>query len=128
MCVSFSDMGHSKAEREIESHESGKTEIETRLKPFTIKTQAHQIEALDIVSEMMEMSRSALVVKLINHYLGQAVYDFLSSYNSVFSHDKPEEVVVLDHIEGLLATKYPDLSPEAKSFIINSVSKIAFEM
>ena len=56
---------------------------------------------------MMEMSRSALVVKLINHYLGQAVYDFLSSYNSVFSHDKPEEVVVLDHIEGLLATKYP---------------------
>ena len=69
MCVSFSDMGHSKAEREIESHESGKTEIETRLKPFTIKTQAHQIEALDIVSEMMEISRSALVVKLINHYL-----------------------------------------------------------
>ena len=128
MCVSFSDMGHSKAEREIESHESGKSEVETRLKPFTIKTQAHQIEALDVVAEMMEISRSALVVKLINHYLGQAVYDFLSSYNSVFSHDKPEEVVVLDHIETLLATKYPDLSPEAKNFILHSASKIAFDM
>lgn len=128
MCVSFSDMGQTKAEREIDDHEKGRSDVETKLKPFTIKMQSHQIESLDVISEMMEISRSALVVKLINHYLGQAVYDYLSSYNSVFSHDKPEEVVVLEHIEALLATKYPDLSEESKKFIVNSVAKVAFDM
>jgi len=127
MCVSFSNMGQSKAEREIEDHENGQTEVQTKLKPFTIKTQAHQIEALDVVSELMGISRSALVVKLINHYLGQAIYEYLSGYNSVFSHEKPEQVIVLEDLEKIL-NKSEGLSKEARQFLITAISSVAFDM
>lgn len=127
MCVSFSNMGQSKAEREIEDHENGQTEVQTKLKPFTIKTQAHQIEALDVVSELMGISRSALVVKLINHYLGQATYEYLSGYNSVFSHEKPEEVIVLEDLEKIL-NKSEGLSKEARQFLTTAISSVAFDM
>lgn len=127
MCVSFSDMGHSKAERDIESVESGNVDIQTKLKPFTIKTQAHQIEALDVIAELMGISRSALVVKLINHHLGQAAFDYLAGYNSVFHHEKPQEVVVLEDLEKTL-NKSEDLSKEARQFLINAVSSVAFDM
>lgn len=127
MCVSFSDMGHSKAERDIESVESGNIDIQTKLKPFTIKTQSHQIEALDVVSELMGISRSALVVKLINHYLGQATFDYLAAYNSLFTHENPPEVVVLDDLEKAL-DKTQDLSKEARQFLIKAVSSVAFDM
>ena len=126
MCVSFADMGHSKAELDIENHEQGKSELQTKLKPFTIKTQVHQIESLDLVSEKMGISRSALVVKLINHYLGQAVYDYLSGYNAVFSNTSPEEVLVLDELEKLLNSS--EVSPEARHFLTSAVASVAFDM
>ena len=122
MCQSFSNLGSSAAEREIEQAEknsdSSLMSIRSETKPFTTKVDAHVIESLDAVAQSLGISRNTLVVKLINHYLGAAFEDFHAGRFIVFDHtcsmeEKTSEQFVLKELEKIT----PNLSPEAKRYL-----------
>ena len=62
------------------------------------------------------MTRNALVLKLINQYLGQAFAEYSTGYNSVFHiPDVSEEQQIIRHIESL--TDHADVSDQAKEYV-----------
>lgn len=124
MTISFSEMGTLKAKDDIESSENGGPMPSSPLKPFTIKAPEHLIEVLDVVASIVGLSRSALVVSLLENCLAQSLYSFLSSYTFEFVLDGPEENRVLNHLEKLLNES--KCSPEARSFLLRSVADYAF--
>ena len=85
MCQSFGTMGLAKAEAEINAHEQDSASaVSSEIKPFTTKAPTHVIEGLDLLAGHFGMTRNALVLKLINQYLGQAFAEYSTGYNSVF--------------------------------------------
>lgn len=117
MCQSFGNMGLSKAEAEINAHEQNNaSSLTSEIKPFTTKAPTHVIEALDLLAGHFGMTRNALVLKLINQYLGQAFSEYSSGYNSVFSNpDVSDEQQIIRDIESL--TKQADVSEQTKDYV-----------
>lgn len=117
MCQSFGNMGLSKAEAEINAHEQNNaSSLTSEIKPFTTKAPTHVIEALDLLAGHFGMTRNALVLKLINQYLGQAFSEYSSGYNSVFSNpDVSDEQQIIRDIESL--TDQADVSDQAKQYV-----------
>ena len=64
---------------------------------------------------MIGVSRSALIVKLFEQYLGQATYDYLDGYNSLAGHEKPIEIVISEDLDERLEAS--DLSDSAKQYL-----------
>lgn len=126
MCQSFDSMGYASAEREIELAENtSNPKVRSEIKPFTTKTDAHVIEALDVVASSMGISRNTLVVKLINHYLPQAFIEFQEARFSVFSTtcsempEKTSEQFVLNALTHI--TESTDMSDEARNYLNSSI-------
>ena len=117
MCQSFGAMGYAKAEQEINAHEKDSAAaLSSEIKPFTTKAPVHVIEALDLLAGHFGMTRNALVLKLINQYLGQAFTEYSSSYNSVFSTpDISDEQAVINDMNHLAENS--DISEEAKEYL-----------
>ena len=115
MCQSFGNMGLSK--EEINAHEQNNaSSLTSEIKPFTTKAPTHIIEALDLLAGHFGMTRNALVLKLINQYLGQAFSEYSSGYNSVFSNpDVSDEQQIIRDIESL--TDQADVSDQAKQYV-----------
>ncbi|MGQ7365891.1 hypothetical protein ACTGWM_09975, partial [Streptococcus suis] len=90
--------------------------LSSEIKPFTTKAPVHVIEALDLLAGHFGMTRNALVLKLINQYLGQAFTEYSSSYNSVFSTpDISDEQAVINDMNHLAESS--DISEEAKEYL-----------
>ena len=129
MCQSFSNLGSSAAEREIEQAEknsdSSLMSIRSETKPFTTKVDAHVLESLDLVAGSMGVSRNTLVVKLINHYLPMAFDSFHSSRFQVFKDtcsSMPEdnsEQFVLNSLTALLESS--ECSENARNYLTRGV-------
>ena len=117
MCQSFGAMGYAKAEQEINAHEKDSAAaLSSEIKPFTTKAPVHVIEALDLLAGHFGMTRNALVLKLINQYLGQAFTEYSSSYNSVFHNPDVSDVQqIINDIENL--TEHSDVSEQAKEYV-----------
>ncbi|WP_104499428.1 hypothetical protein [Acinetobacter indicus] len=117
MCQSFGNMGLSKAEAEINAHEQNNaSSLTSEIKPFTTKAPTHIIEALDLLAGHFGMTRNALVLKLINQYLGQAFSEYSSGYNSVFNNpDVSDEQQIIGDVESL--TEQADVSEQAKDYV-----------
>ena len=117
MCQSFGNMGLSKAEAEINAHEQNNaSSLTSEIKPFTTKAPTHIIEALDLLAGHFGMTRNALVLKLINQYLGQAFSEYSFGYNSVFNNpDVSDEQQIIRDIESL--TEQADVSEQAKEYV-----------
>ena len=81
---------------------------------------------MDFLAEMIGVSRSALIVKLFEQYLGQATYDYLDGYNSLAGHEKPIEIVISEDLDERLEAS--DLSDSAKQYLKNGLYRVAFEM
>lgn len=123
----FSNMGHLNAVTELEKEmDSNTAPIHSPLKAFSLKVPEHVLESLDFLAEMIGVSRSALIVKLFEQYLGQATYDYLDGYNSLAGHEKPIEVVISEDLEERLEAS--DLSDSAKQYLKNGLYRVAFEM
>ena len=117
MCQSFGTMGLAKAEAEINAHEQDSASaVSSEIKPFTTKAPTHVIEGLDLLAGYFGMTRNALVLKLINQYLGQAFAEYSTGYNSVFHNpDVSDEQQIIRHIESL--TDQADVSGQAKEYV-----------
>lgn len=117
MCLSFYEIGHAKAEQEINSNEANPLlSIDSEIKPFTTKVPAHVLESLDIVANATGMSRNAFVTKLIEVYLPQAFTEHSLGYARVFTHpDKTDEQLVLEDLEQVQARF--EASPEACKYL-----------
>ena len=104
MCLSFGSMGSAKAEQDINAHEQDKASaVFSEIKPFTTKAPVHVIEALDLFASHLGMTRNALVLKLLNQYMGQAFTEYSIGYNSLFNTpDKTDEQVVIDGLNNFL--------------------------
>lgn len=123
----FSNMGHLNAVTELEKEMDNNTSlIHTPLKIFSLKVPEHVLESLDFLAEMMGVSRSALIVKVFEQYLGQATYDYLDGYNSLSGHERPIESVISEDLDNRLNAS--DLSDEAKQYLKNGLYRVAFEM
>ena len=85
--MTFSDLGHEKAQLEFNSKRKILLAVQSEVKPFTTKAPVHVIEALDLIAEDFGMSRNAFVLKLLEVYLGHAYVDYESSYGSAFGED-----------------------------------------
>lgn len=116
MTISFSEMGRLKAKQDIETSENGGATPSSPLKPFTIKAPEYLVEVLDVVASIVGLSRSALVVSLLENCLAESLYSFLSSYTFEFVIDAPEENRVLNHLEKILNDS--GCSAEARSFYL----------
>ena len=117
MCQSFGTMGLAKAEAEINAHEQDSASaVSSEIKPFTTKAPTHVIEGLDLLAGHFGMTRNALVLKLINQYLGQAFAEYSTGYNSCFSQSRCFRCSAIIHdIENL--TEQSDVSEQAKEYI-----------
>lgn len=120
MCQSFGAMGYAKAEQEINSEQANVPNISSEIKPFTTKAPVHVIESLDVIAGHFGITRNALVLKLINQYLGQAFSEYSTSYNSIFSNPDVSDIQQVIHdIEAL--TIQSDASQEAKDYLCGLV-------
>lgn len=119
MCMSFGDMGYAKAEREINEHETNNAAaVSSEIKPFTTKAPSHVIESLDLIANYLGVTRNALVLKLINQYLGQAFTEFSLGYNRPFSNpDKTDEQLVITDLEAMLKASKDEVSPQAEDYL-----------
>ena len=55
--MSFSDLGHEKAQLEIQQEQDNSPlAVQSEIKPFTTKAPVHVIEALDVIAEDFGMS------------------------------------------------------------------------
>ena len=111
--MSFSQLGHERAQIEINESPSVFSEI----KPFTTKAPVHVIESLDLISEELGISRNAFVLEIINSYLGSAFADYYSSYGSAIGEDPVQ--FVNDQLYKIFESK--PLSPEAKKYLEHCV-------
>ena len=111
--MSFSKLGHERAQIEIDESPSVFSEI----KPFTTKAPVHVIESLDLISEEFGISRNAFVLEILNSYLGSAFADYYSAYGSALGEDSVQSVN--DHLYKLFESK--PLSPEAKKYLEHCV-------
>ncbi len=87
--MSFQTIGEVKAAKDIEQHEL--TSINSSSKPFSFKIPTHIVEAIDICSNHMGMSRNQLVNKIIVTYLAQAFSEFVDGYSSAFVDESSSE-------------------------------------
>ena len=116
--MSFSHLGHEKAELEIQQQQEALPQsIYSEIKPFTTKAPSHVIEALDIVSEDFGMSRNAFVLKLIESYLGSAFVDYNNAYGAAFNEDP--HTFPVSQLENLINKSNP--SPEARQFLERTI-------
>ena len=117
MCQSFGTMGLAKAEAEINAHEQDSASaVASEIKPFTTKAPTHVIEGLDLLAGHFGMTRNALVLKLINQYLGQAFAEYSTGYNSVFHNPEVSDVQqIINDIENL--TGHSEVSEQAKEYV-----------
>lgn len=114
MCMSFEQLGISKAEYEMNVQEQDQRSEKPEIKPFTTKAPVHLIEALDTVASYMNMNRNALVLKLINQYLPQAFISYSIGYAKTVS-DHADQQDVLSDLENML--KNAQISDEASSLL-----------
>lgn len=117
MCQSFGNMGLAKAESEINAHEQNSpSAVSSEIKPFTTKAPTHVIESLDLLAGHFGMTRNALVLKLLNQYLGQAFAEYATGYNSIFHNPDVSDVQqIINDIEHL--TEQSDVSEKAKEYV-----------
>lgn len=118
MCMSFGQLGTSKAEYEMNTHEdisASKPEI----KPFTTKAPVHVVEALDAIATHMNMNRNALVLKLINQYLPQAFIEYSVSYNQAINNGFADDKDVITDMD--LMIKNVELSKEAEKYLQDAI-------
>lgn len=116
--MDFTQMGYVKAESEIQSHEEKHaSSVYSEIKPFTTKAPTHVIESLDCLADAFSLSRNALVLGLLENYLGNAFLDYQQGYGSVLG--ETDEQFFLTRLEDLL--KKSNLSNEAKSYLERSV-------
>ena len=113
MCQSFGTMGLAKAEAEINAHEQDSASaVSSEIKPFTTKAPTHVIEGLDLLAGHFGMTRNALVLKLINQYLGQAFAEYSTGYNNPEVSDVQQ---IINDIENL--TGHSEVSEQAKEYV-----------
>ncbi len=118
MCMSFGQLGTSKAEYEMNANEHT-SESKPEIKPFTTKAPVHVVEALDAIASHMNMNRNALVLKLINQYLPEAFVSYSIGYNQAINNGFAEDKDVITDMD--LMIKNAELSPEAEKFIQESI-------
>ncbi|NHC05049.1 hypothetical protein G9F31_15025 [Acinetobacter sp. 187] len=119
MSLSFSELGAAQAE-------NSKEELDVLIKPFTTKAPIHIVESLDLIANYMQISRNALVLKLIDQYLGKAFIEF----HEGFSGDKALEddgfgnmFSITNTITDLIESTSMNLSPTTESFLRNLIEK-----
>ena len=110
MCMTFADMGVAKGEREVNEHDNVRFNSPIDIKPFTTKAPVTTIEALDSVAVSMGITRNALVLKLINQYLGQAFISYSLGYHSAIAGEAVPDSVVISDLEKLLKSSKFDCS------------------
>lgn len=116
--MSFSDLGYEKAQLEIQQHEEqSPLAIQSEIKPFTTKAPVHVIEALDTIAEEFGISRNALVLKLLDLYLGSAYVDYQNGYGDSFNEDP--HTFPVSQLEKLLKKANP--SVEAQEYLERTV-------
>ena len=112
--MSFQSIGEFKAAKDIEQHEL--TSFNSTSKPFSFKIPTHIVEAIDICSNHMGMSRNQLVNKIIITYLAQAFSEFVDGYSSAFVDvNKTEAQRLLDELNK--AVQGSNASDEAVGFL-----------
>ena len=116
--MSFSVLGYEKAEQEIQKHEQNDASaVYSEIKPFTTKAPTHVIEALDIVAEDFGLSRNALVLKILEVYLGHAFVDYQNGYGHPFGQDV--HTYPVQQLEVLLKKANP--SKESREYLERTV-------
>jgi hypothetical protein len=115
--MTFAHLGASKAQLEIESNENGSLPT-SEIKPFTTKAPSYVIDALDAVAGHMGMTRNALVLNLIDHYLASAFEEYSISYNAQFTDGHTSEQDVLDDLSKMLKTSPDEASRYLERLVI----------
>ena len=116
--MTFSDLGHEKAQLEIQQQEENSPlAVQSEVKPFTTKAPVHVIEALDLIAEDFGMSRNAFVLKLLEVYLGHAYVDYQNGYGDSFNEDP--HVFPVSQLEKLIKKANP--SVEAQKYLERTV-------
>jgi|SRR5699024_7025136 hypothetical protein len=118
MCMSFGQLGTSKAEYEMNTHENT-FDSKPEIKPFTTKAPVHVVEALDAVASHMNMTRNALVLKLINQYLPDAFISYSVAYNQAINNGFADDKDVISDMD--LMIKNAELSAEAEKYLQRSI-------
>lgn len=126
MCMSFGEIGSAKAERELSEQDHVQTNNPVDIKPFTTKAPVTTIEALDAVASTLGMTRNALVLKLINQYLGQAFASYSLGYHSAYEGEAASDSVVIGDLEKMLDSAnfdHPDTKDYLSRLVINSLQE-----
>ena len=118
MCMSFGQLGTSKAEYEMNTHENT-FDSKPEIKPFTTKAPVHVVEALDAVASHMNMTRNALVLKLINQYLPDAFISYSVAYNQAINNGFADDKDVISDMESMI--QKTELSPEAQKYLERAI-------
>ena len=118
MCMSFGQLGTSKAEYEMNANEQT-SDSKPEIKPFTTKAPVHVIEALDAIAHHMNMNRNALVLKLINQYLPQAFIEYSVAYNQAITGGYAGDKDVISDMESMI--QKTELSPEAQKYLEEAI-------
>lgn len=117
--MSFQRIGEFKAAKDIEQHES--LSFNSSSKPYSFKIPTHIVEAIDICSSHMGLSRNQLVNQLIVTYLAQSFSEFVDGYSSAFSDSgKTEAQFLLDELNR--AVQGSDASEEAVGFLDQEIT------
>ncbi|HCW4186076.1 TPA: hypothetical protein OXL75_003571 [Acinetobacter baumannii] len=118
MCMSFGQLGTSKAEYEMNANEQT-SDSKPEIKPFTTKAPVHVIEALDAIAHHMNMNRNALVLKLINQYLPEAFISYSVAYNQAINNGFADDKDVITDMD--LMIKNTELSTEAEKYLQDAI-------
>lgn len=119
---SFSDIGTENARRRIALAESGISEPQSfEMKPFTTKVPPFFIEALDLIASDMEITRNALVTKLVARYLGHAYQEYEYAYWQECGMIGEFEKSAITSLELLFSKNEP--SPEARKLLADSLAE-----
>lgn len=112
--MSFHRIGSLKAARDIEQDELAS--FYSSSKPYSFKIPTHVIEAIDICSSHMGLSRNQLVNQILTNFLAQSFSEFVDGYSSTFAiQGKTEAQILLDELDK--ATQGVDASDEAIGFL-----------
>lgn len=118
--MSFHRIGESKAAKDIEQHEL--FSFNSSSKPYSFKIPTHIVEAIDICSSHMGLSRNQLVNQLIVNFLAQSFSEFVDGYSSSFVNEgKNEAQILLEELNN--AVKESDASDEAVGFLNQEITK-----
>lgn len=121
MCLSFYDLGHAKAEQDIDSHESNPfSSLSSEIKGFTTKVPAHVLESIDFIASSLNMNRNAFVSKLIELYLPAAFSDYSIGYGRAFNQSEKTDLdLVLTDLDEYLdrSVAQGDLSEAAETYL-----------